>query len=186
LPCAARATSAGFSAPRFPGFTATTVCDSGIVTTRRQPVVTMRAMPQPARTFRWLAQVTPPSDGLPCPSSVGTAQGGPFLPAPRGLGARLRLSGEPRSPGSRVHLDGSSSYRKRHRRKCRVPRRQAAQQRHETGVVSRVPRGSRHAQACGTDRNTYQTGSTHQQQRETETNGKNECWRCQGGDGGGR
>ena len=28
--------------------------------------------------------------------------------------------------------------------------------RHKTGVVSRVPRSSRYAQAYGTDRNTYQ------------------------------
>ena len=32
--------------------------------------------------------------------------------------------------------------------------------RHETGVVSRVPRSSRSAQAFGTDRNTYQKLNT--------------------------
>jgi hypothetical protein len=32
--------------------------------------------------------------------------------------------------------------------------------RHKTGVVSRVPRSSRNAQAYGTDRNTYQKWNT--------------------------
>ena len=45
---------------------------------------------------------------------------------------------------------------------CRGGKQQS--KRHETGVVSRVPRSSRNAQASGTDRNTDRTGSTHQPQ----------------------
>ena len=53
---------------------------------RRQPVVTMRSMPQPTRTDRWLAQVMAPSDGLPDPSSCWIAQcGPPIYPLPAGL-----------------------------------------------------------------------------------------------------
>ena len=52
---------------------------------RAFPVVTMRAMPQPTRTFRWLAQVTTPSDGLPDPLSSSTVQCGPSsCPLPAG------------------------------------------------------------------------------------------------------
>lgn len=44
---------------------------------RRQPVVTTRTMPQQSKSYRWLAQVITPSDGLPDPSSIRTAQCGP-------------------------------------------------------------------------------------------------------------
>jgi hypothetical protein len=43
-----------------------------------------------------------------------------------------------------------------------VQRWQEANPLHEAGVVSRVPRGSRHAKAGETDRNTNRTGKTHQ------------------------
>jgi len=46
--------------------------------------------------------------------------------------------------------------------KVRVQRWQEAKPMHEAGVVSRVPRDSRHAQAWEMDRNTDQTSSTHQ------------------------
>jgi hypothetical protein len=46
--------------------------------------------------------------------------------------------------------------------KARVRRWQEAKPMHEAGVVSRVPRGSRHAQAWEADRNTNRTGYTHQ------------------------
>jgi hypothetical protein len=47
-----------------------------------------------------------------------------------------------------------------------VQRWQVANPLHEAGVVSRVPRGSRHAKACETDSNTNRTGSTHQQAKD--------------------
>jgi hypothetical protein len=113
---------------------------------RREPVVTTRTMPQPTRTDRWLAQVTTPSDGLPDPSSCRTAQYGPStcpLPAgsvqSRAAKAHLRTLGQglnsmaPLPTGSTIDADtacrGGKQYSKRH----------------ETGVVSRVPRTSRHA-----------------------------------------
>ena len=59
-----------------------------------------------------------------------------------------------------AQFDEPTCSSKRHRGQCRVPRRPAARTRHKAGVVSRVPRGSRSAQAFGTDRNTYQTNLT--------------------------
>ena len=113
---------------------------------RRQPVVTTRTMPQPTRTDRWLAQVPTPSDGLPDPSLCWTAQYGPStcpLPAGsvqrRAAEAHLRTLGQGLNSmaslptGSTIDADtacrGGKQYSKRH----------------ETGVVSRVPRTSRHA-----------------------------------------
>lgn len=113
---------------------------------RREPVVTTRTMPQPTRTDRWLAQVTTPSDGLPDPSSCWTAQYGPStspLPAgsvqSRAAKAHLRALGQglismDRLPtGSAIDANAA----------CRGGKQQS--KRHETGVVSRVPRNSRHA-----------------------------------------
>ncbi len=52
---------------------------------RASPVVTMRAMPQPTKTFRWLANVTTPRDGLPDPSSLSIVQRDPSSrPLPAG------------------------------------------------------------------------------------------------------
>ena len=69
--------------------------------------------------------------------------------------------GAPPEPwGAMAQFDEPTCSSKRHRGQCRVPRRPAARTRHKTGVVSRVPRGSRSAQAFGTDRNTYQTNLT--------------------------
>jgi hypothetical protein len=48
-------------------------CARRVVTTRCQPVVTTRTMPQPTRTYRLPAQVTTPRDGLPDPSSPWSA-----------------------------------------------------------------------------------------------------------------
>lgn len=113
---------------------------------RREPVVTTRTMPQPTRTDRWLAQVTTPSDGLSDPSSCWTAQYGPStcpLPAgsvqSRAAEAHLRALGQglismDRLPtGSAIDANAA----------CRGGKQQS--KRHETGVVSRVPRNSRHA-----------------------------------------
>lgn len=139
---------------------------------RRQPVVTMRSMPQPTRTDRWLAQVMTPSDGLPDPSSCWIAQcGPPICPLPAGsvqsraAKAHLRTLGQgfnsmaPLPTGSTI--DAYTA--------CRGGKQQ--NKRHETGVVSRVPRISRHAWACGTDKNTYRTGFTHQQHRTNRKKG---------------
>ena len=134
---------------------------------RRQPVVTARGMHQPTRTYRRLAQVTSASDGLPNPSSTWAAQyGPPHTRSPRAPSTPIAPTRRSPSPGSMARLDVSTSRRKRHRRQCRVPRRQAAKKRHKTGVVSRAPRGSRGAQASGTGRNTDRTGSTHQRQHQ--------------------
>jgi hypothetical protein len=52
---------------------------------RASPVVTMRAMPQPTRTFRWLAHVTTPRDGLSDPSPLSIVQRDPSSrPLPAG------------------------------------------------------------------------------------------------------
>lgn len=61
---------------------------------------------------------------------------------------------EPRAITSGAQPEEPTSHRKRPRRPCRMPRRPAMQQRHEAGVVSRVPRSSRLASAIGKDRNT--------------------------------
>jgi hypothetical protein len=74
-----------------------------------------------------------------------------------------------RGPGTRAQPDEPTCNSKCHRCQCRVPRRPERRPRHKTGVVSRVPCGSRSAQAFGTDRNTNQT-STHQRRR-TDTKG---------------
>ena len=113
---------------------------------RRRPVVTTRTMPQPTRTDRWLAQVTTPSDGLPDPSSCWTAQYGPStcpLPAgsvrSRAAEAHLRALGQGLISMARLPtgsaIDANAA--------CRGGKQQS--KRHETGVVSRVPRISRHA-----------------------------------------
>jgi len=84
LPCPTRAPSAGFTAPRFSALLqqwSAPVASS----LRASPVVTMRAMPQPTRTFRWLAHVTTPRDGLPDPSSLSIVQRDPSSrPLPAG------------------------------------------------------------------------------------------------------
>ena len=132
---------------------------------RRQPVVTMRAMPQPSRSYRWLAQVMTPRDGLPDPSSTRTVQRGPSscpLPAgsvqsraeeapPRALGQWLRSMN--RIPtGSAIDANAA----------CRGGKQQRNGTKREWCPESLVDPDRL---AFGTDRNTNQTGFTHQQQR---------------------
>ena len=112
------------------------------------------------KDLRWLAQVTAPRDVLtarqnrrPCNAICP----GPSFAGHVSRGAIWRTL----SPGTRAQPDEPTCSIKRHRCQCRVPRRPARRPRHKTGVVSRVPRSSRNAQAFGTDRNTYLT-STHQ------------------------
>ena len=135
-------------------------CANRVVTTRRQPVVTTRSQPQRTRAYAGLPQVTAPSDVLtarqnrrPCNAICP----GPSFAGHVSRGAIWRTL----SPGTRAQPDEPTCSIKRHRCQCRVPRRPARRPRHKTGVVSRVPRSSRNAQAFGTDRNTYLT-STHQ------------------------
>ena len=99
-------------------------CANRVVTTRRQPVVTTRTLPQRIRAYRDLSQVTTPRDGLPGTSLSQTTQHGLPSPALCGSPQPSRLTGAPQSLGSMAHLDGETSHRKRHRRQCRVPRRQ--------------------------------------------------------------
>jgi hypothetical protein len=112
--------------------------------------VTTRTMPQPTRTYRWLAQVTPLSDGLPDPSSSWTAQRSlssacspqvRFKPAPtrrspRALGQRL-TSVNRLPTGSAIDAKNGCSRGKQQ------------ETLHASGVVSRVPCRSRHAQRSG-------------------------------------
>lgn len=142
---------------------------------RRQPVVTMRSMPQLTRTDRWLAQVMASSDGFPEPSHCWIAQcGPPTCPLPAGPVQSRAAKAHPRTLGQGLNsmallptgstIDADTA--------CRGGKQQS--KRHETGVVSRVPRISRHAWACGTDTNTYRTGFTHQQQRTNRKKGATE------------
>ena len=140
-------------------------CAKRVVTTRWQPVVTTRPKPQPARLSGVLAQVTTPSDGLPAVVKTDRATR-PAPPAPRGPRATPRPSAHPRALGERLDSMDRVRTATAIEGQCRVPWRPAAKQRHEAGVVSRVPRGSRIAEAVGTDRYTDRTCITHQQHRE--------------------
>jgi hypothetical protein len=93
---------------------ATIVCANRVVTTPAR-AGSDDALDAPAiKGFRWLAQVTTPRDGLPDPSSSWTAQRGPSsCPLP--------------------WAQCNAAPRKRHRRPCRVPRRQAAKQTAQIG-----------------------------------------------------
>ena len=136
-------------------------CAKRVVTTRWQPVVTTRRLPQQTTICVRLAQVTTSSDGLPAPSSTRTAQCGPHpARSPRAQWKRLRRRGAPRALGQRLNstdqlptgspVDADAA--------CRGGKQQ--RRRHEAGVMSRVPRSSRSAQAPGTDRNTDLTDRT--------------------------
>ena len=121
------------------------------------------------KDLRWLAQVTAPRDVLTA-SIPQTVQRDLHLPAPRGPRQPERNLAHPEPWDRWLNSMNRLATAKRHRRQCRVPRRQTERPRHKTGVVSRVPRSSRNAQAFGTDRNTYLT-TTHQRQR-TDTPGQ--------------
>ena len=119
----------------------------------------MRAMPQPTRTFRWLAQVTTPRDGLPDPSSLSIATEGmkcairPHARSPRaqcnaaprndnsGRPSEPWVSGSPRCSGFQQEdiIDAKNGCSRGKLQKTL----------HKSGVVSRVPRRSRHAQRSG-------------------------------------
>lgn len=92
---------------------------------RASPVVTMRAMPQPTRTFRWLAQVTTPRDGLPDPSSSSIAQRDPSSrPLPAGSvrcrAAKRKQQAPLRALGQRLTSMNGLPTGARHRRQERV------------------------------------------------------------------
>jgi hypothetical protein len=138
-------------------------CANRVVTTRCQPVVTTRKWPQPSWADHRQQLVTARSDELKARRIRRPCNAICYSPLSAGhvsRGATWRT----RSPGTRAQPDEPTCRSKRHRCQCRVPRRPERQPRHKTGVVSRVPCGSRNAQAFGTDRNTNQT-STHQRRR---------------------
>ena len=70
---------------------------------RRQPVVTMRSMPQPTRSYRRLAQVIPPSDGLPDPSSPRAIRS-----CPRARSQWAHFKSTPQRALLRAWVNGSS------------------------------------------------------------------------------
>ena len=76
-------------------------CANRVVTTRRQPVVTTRTLPQRIRAYRDLSQVTTPRDGLPGTSLTQTTQHGLPSPALSGSPQQSRLTG---APVSYTHL----------------------------------------------------------------------------------
>lgn len=154
LPCATQAISAGFTAPRFPALLqqwSAPVASS----LRASPVVTMRAMPQPARTFRWLAQVTTPRDGLPDPSS---SSGSRNVIRPHARSPRAQCKAAPRNDNSgrpsEPWVNGSprcSGFQQEDIIDAKNGCSRGKQQKtlHKSGVVSRVPCRSRHAQRSG-------------------------------------
>jgi len=132
-----------------------------------EPVVTTRRSSVPTRSYVALAQVTSPSDGLPDPSSSLLSRAIRLVLCPHLAGVKKRRNGAPTNLGSRVQIDGATSYRKHHRRQERVQPRQAAKTLHATGVVSPTslvnlapPR------RVETDRNTEQTDQTPVAKRE--------------------
>lgn len=138
-------------------------------------LVTTRHMPLSSMSYRVLAQVMTLRDPLPGASHRNNrAMRFVHLPVPQR--ASFDLTRNPRTPEPWVmaHLEGSASNRKRPRCQCHVSGRQAAKKRHKTGVVSRVPRSARPAQAGETDRNTNRTCSTHQGQLRNEQGGHDE------------
>ena len=137
-------------------------CVNRVVTTRRQPVVTTRKLPQ----FPWadhrLPLVTAPSDELNTRRIRRSCNAICARPLPRAMSAEAHF-GAPRALGQGLNPMNRLAAAKRHRCQCRVPRWPERRPRHKSRVVSRVPCSSCNAQALGTDRNTYLT-SIHQRQ----------------------
>jgi hypothetical protein len=149
-------------------------CNNGLRQSHRhyaaKLVVTMRAMPQPTRTFRWLAQVTPPRDELLDPSSSWIAQRGPSSrPRPRDQckAAPKRRPSEPWVNGSSRWTGFQQESAIDAKNGCSRGRQQKTL--HESGVVSRVPCRSRHAQRSGrTETLTGQAAHTSSKASEKE------------------
>jgi len=138
-------------------------------------LVTTRHMPQSSTSCRVLAQVTTPRDPLPGPSHRNNrAMRFVHLPVPQRASFDLALNPRTPEPWVMARLEGSNSNRKRPRRQCHVSGRQAAKTTTQTGVVSRVPRSARPAQAGETDRDTNRTCGTHQGQLNNERRGRDE------------
>ena len=111
LPCAARAISAGFAAPRFTRFTAAMVCAS-----RNAPAI---------KELLVAGVVMTPCDGLPDPSSLSIVQRDPSSrPLPAGLAQCRAPKRQQRAPlralGQRLISMDRLPTGKRHRRQERV------------------------------------------------------------------
>jgi hypothetical protein len=156
-------------------------CSNGLRQSHRHygafPVVTMRAMPQPTRTFRWLAQVTTPRDGLPDPSSSSIVQRDRSLrPLPAGSvqcraeEAPLRALGQWLISMNRLPTGSAIDA------KSGCSRGKLQKTLHKSGVVSRVPCRSRHAKRSGrTETLTGQAAHTSTKLSEQEdSQGENE------------
>lgn len=129
----------------------------------RQPVVTTRPMPQRTSTWVLLAQVTIPVTGSPPVVIVDSRNAVRPPPAHAGIGNPPRRDGAPGEPwvnGSTRCVGFQQESGIDAKDGCSRGKQQEAL--HKAGVVSRVPRRSRLAQASETDRDTDQTGSTHQ------------------------
>ena len=126
-----------------------------------EPVVTTRPSPAPTWSYVGLAQVTSPSDGLLAPSSSLSSRAMRLVLCPHLAGVKKRLHGAPTCLGSRVHIDGATSYWKHHRRQERVQPRPAAKTLHTAGVVSPTSLVNLATPRRGeTDRNTERSDST--------------------------
>ena len=112
-------------------------------------------MPQPARTCRWLAHVTTPRDGLPDPSSSSAATEGLHCALrPHARSPRAQCKAAPKRRPSEPWVNGSSRWTGFQQESaidakngCSRGKQQKAL--HKSGVVSRVPCRSRHAQRSG-------------------------------------
>jgi hypothetical protein len=138
-------------------------------------LVTTRHMPLSSMSYRVLAQVMTPRDPLPGASHRNNrAMRFVHLPVPQRASFDLARSPRTPEPWVMAHskdrlptgsaLDANAT--------CRAGKQQ--KQRHKTGLVSRVPRSARPAQAGKTDRNTNRTCSTHQGQLSNEQGGHDE------------
>jgi len=170
LPCAARAISAGFSAPRFPRFTAAMVCASRIVTTGVAGSDDARNA-SAIKELLVAGSVMPPRDGLPDPSSLSIVQRDPSSrPLPAGSVQCRAPKRQERAPlralGQRFTSMLWLPTGRHHRCQERVQPWQATKTLHKSGVVSRVPRRSRHAQRSG--RTETLTGQAAHTSRNTE------------------
>ena len=117
--------------------------------------------------LRSLAQVTTPRDGLPAHESTAAQRGHSVQPHLLPAGSSSNAPPVHPAPGSgRKAMDRlAAASTIAANAACRGG--QNGSKRHETGVVSRVPSGSRCAKAQGTDRNTDLNGDTPAQPAET-------------------
>ena len=92
-------------------------CANRVVTTRRQPVVTTREMPQRTRAYTGLAQVTAPSDELTTRQSRRPCNAICPARSKRAMSAEAPV-GAPRTMGKWLNPMGRFATAKRHRRQA--------------------------------------------------------------------